>query len=204
MSTLLRPTGSLPPRVYWRRRLAVLVVLVAVVALAIALVSKLGGDDAPEKKAPGTPGAAATAAETPTPQATGKGGVPICVPETLTSSLEANGSDFAADTEPAFTVTMTNTSTSPCLVDVSAKTRAVTVTSGPARVWNSSDCAKSPDKGKTLLIGAGKSEATTLTWNRTRSEAGCPRKGVVAKAGTYRATAEVLGVASKEIVFVLK
>lgn len=204
MSTLLRPTGSLPPRVYWRRRLVVLIVLVVVVALAAALVSKLGGDDAEGPRKTPAPGAAATQTETPKPVATGKGGVPICVAETLTASLEANGSEFAADTEPAFTVTMTNTSTSPCLVDVSAKTRAVTVTSGPARVWNSSDCVKSPEKGKTLLVGAGKSEATTLTWDRTRSEAGCPRTGVVAKAGTYRATAEVLGVASKEVVFVLK
>ncbi|QIK82559.1 hypothetical protein [Sanguibacter sp. HDW7] len=196
MSTLLRPTGSLPPRVYWRRRLVVLVVLVAVVALAVVVVQKIGdGPSTPKDK----PAAGATSSPSETPSA----GVPICTKDVLATKLEANGSEFAAGAEPAFTVTMTNTSKVPCLVDVSHETRVVTVTSGPARVWGSGDCVKS-SKPKTLLVGAGKSEASTLTWDRTRSEEGCPRTGVVAKAGTYKATATVLGAASKEISFVLK
>lgn len=198
MSTLLRPTGSLPSRVYWRRRIVVLAVLVIVVVLGVVLVQKVGGSGDAKAPAPGASGGTAT---TPTP--TGTAGVPICTKDMLATTLEANGTEFAAGSEPAFTVTMTNSSETPCLVDVSAETRVVTVTSGPARVWGSGDCVKS-SKPKTLLVGAGKSEASTLTWDRTRSEEGCPRKGVEAKAGTYRATASVLGVASKEIVFRLK
>lgn len=197
MSTLLRPTGSLPSRVYWRRRLVVLVVLVAVVALAVVVVQKIGDGPADPTDKP------AAGATTPTPTVTPSAGVPICTKDVLATKLEANGTEFAAGAEPAFTVTMTNTSKVACLVDVSHETRVVTVTSGPARVWGSGDCVKK-SKPKTLLVGAGKSEASTLTWDRTRSEEGCPRTGVVAKAGTYRATATVLGAASKEISFVLK
>lgn len=200
MSTLLRPTGSLPSRVYWRRRIVVLAVLVIVVVLGVVLVQKVGGSGDAKAPAPGASGGTST---TPTPTPTGTAGVPICTKDMLATTLEANGTEFAAGSEPAFTVTMTNSSETPCLVDVSAETRVVTVTSGPARVWGSSDCAAKA-KPKTLLVGAGRSEASTLTWDRTRSEKGCPRKGVEAKAGTYRASATVLGVASKEIVFRLK
>ena len=198
MSTLLRPAGSLPPGVYWRRRLVLVAVLVLVVVLAVVAVGKLGGGD--DDATPGAePGAGAST--TPTPSAST--GVPLCSKDTLSAALEVNGSEFAAGVEPAFTVTMTNTSDVACLVDVSHETRSVTVTSGPARVWGSGDCVTSTT-ATTLLIGAGKSEASTLTWDRSRSEEGCPRTGVVAKAGTYRATADVLGASSKEVVFVLK
>lgn len=200
MSTLLRPTGSLPSRVYWRRRVVVLAVLVLVVVLGVLVVQKLGGSGDAKAPAPGASGGTST---TPTPTPTGTAGVPICTEDMLTTKLEANGSEFAPGSEPAFTVTMTNSSATPCLVDVSPETRVITVTSGPARVWGSSDCAAKA-KPKTLLVGAGKSEASTLTWDRTRSEEGCPRTGVVAKPGTYRATATVLGAASEEIAFVLR
>ena len=56
-------------------------------------------------------------------------------------------------------------------------------------------------KARTLLLGAGASEAPTLTWHRTRSEEGWPREGVVAKLGTYRATSTVLGATTDEVVF---
>jgi len=197
MSTLLRPTGSLPSRVYWRRRLVLVAVVVLVVVLgAVAVKGLASGSDADGGPAPGP-------TTTATPTASGTAGVPLCTDDALTTSLEVNGSDFAAGVEPAFTVTMTNTSDVACLVDVSPETRTVTVTSGPARVWGSGDCVTST-ASKTLLIGAGKSEASTLTWDRTRSEEGCPRTGVVAKAGTYRATADVLGAQSQEVVFRLK
>lgn len=215
MSTLLRPTGSLPSRVYWRRRVVVLAVLVLVVVLGVLVVQRLGGPDDAGTPVPGASGDVPTATPTgkttakptseasATPTQAGTAGVPICTKDMLTTKLEANGSEFAPGSEPAFTVTMTNSSATPCLVDVSPETRVITVTSGPARVWGSSDCAAKA-KPKTLLVGAGKSEASTLTWDRTRSEEGCPRTGVVAKPGTYRATATVLGVASEEIAFVLR
>ena len=54
MSSVIRPSGPLPPRVYWLRRLALLVV---VVLLLYALLQLLGGEQAPA--AGGEPGPSA-------------------------------------------------------------------------------------------------------------------------------------------------
>lgn len=43
MSSVIRPVGPLPPRVYWVRRLVLIGVVVVVVALVAALVSKVAG-----------------------------------------------------------------------------------------------------------------------------------------------------------------
>lgn len=55
MSSVVRPSGPLPPRVYWVRRLALLIVVVLVV---YALLQLLGGERAPA--AGGQPGPATT------------------------------------------------------------------------------------------------------------------------------------------------
>ena len=83
----------------------------------------------------------------------------------------------------------------------SNKTRELVIVSGPARIWGSADCVD--PKPRMLLLAAGQSDAASLTWKRVRSEPGCPTKGVEAKAGTYRATASILGKTSDEVVLVL-
>ena len=59
MSTVIRPVGPLPPRVYWVRRILLIAAVVVVVALVAAAVSKIAGagDASPAKP---TPSAAAT------------------------------------------------------------------------------------------------------------------------------------------------
>ena len=54
MSTVIRPVGPLPPRVYWVRRILLIAAVVVVVALVAAAVSKIAGagDASPAKPTP--------------------------------------------------------------------------------------------------------------------------------------------------------
>ena len=51
---MLRPVGSLPPRVYWRRRAVLLAVLVAVILLVALTVHALGSSGTEAKAGPST------------------------------------------------------------------------------------------------------------------------------------------------------
>ncbi|NKX92386.1 hypothetical protein HF995_03710 [Sanguibacter hominis ATCC BAA-789] len=225
MSTVIRPVGPLPPRVYWVRRLLLIAAVVVVVALVAAAVSKIAGaGDAPTAKP--TVSAAATepsgsggkdgqpaggtdekpadqSAEEPVKdgaESGGSGDVPACAQEDVGITLSADGETFQGR-NVKFALEVTNTSDRSCLIDVTDKTRELVIVSGPARIWGSADCVD--PKPRMLLLAAGQSDTASLTWKRVRSEPGCPTKGVEAKAGTYRATASILGKTSDEVVLVL-
>ena len=115
--------------------------------------------------------------------------------------VECDLADLKGLVDVKFALEVTNTSDRSCLIDVTDKTRELVIVSGPARIWGSADCVD--PKPRMLLLAAGQSDAASLTWKRVRSEPGCPTKGVEAKAGTYRATASILGKTSDEVVLVL-
>jgi hypothetical protein len=71
MSNVVSPRGPLPPRVYWRRRLVTLAVLVGIVLL---LGRVFGGDDteAAADREPSAPAPSASASPSPKPTASGE------------------------------------------------------------------------------------------------------------------------------------
>lgn len=242
MSTVLRPVGPQPAKVYWVRRavvVAALVVALVVLGLVISAVARaISGDDGnsgaasptpPAATAPAAPATsdapadapadaeaaadadAAAAGDAPKPDgaeaedpakaaAAATGDIPACEGADMSVLLAADGSTFKKRAV-TFSLEVKNASDRSCLVDVTDKTRELVITSGPARVWSSADCVK--PKPRMLLLAAGQSASSTLTWERVRSEPGCPSKDVEAKPGTYRATLSLLGVTSEELVFVL-
>ncbi len=196
MSNLLRPVGPLSPRVYWARRLAVLVLALLVVIVTATIVVKVAGGSDSQVGA----GAKKGSGKDSKP---GSSGTPVdCTKEDLGLTLSANGSTFAAGQEPTFSVEVSNVSETPCSVDVNAKTLSIDVVSGKDEIWSSSFCAKA--KPELLLIGGDDVHAVATVWDRMRNDKECSSKAkVAAKPGTYRATANLRGSKSQELVFTL-
>lgn len=195
MSTVLRPVGPQPPRVYWVRRLAVLVVLVLVVVLVVWALGSRGG----ETPAPG--GDDTEPAPTETAEAGGPPG--SCEAADLTVTLAADARAYAADAEPTMSLTVTNTSEEPCTVDLGSGNAVVTVVSGSDRIWSDADCREEPAEALRLL-DAGGTEVVGVPWSRERSDAACSDDLPAPRPGTYTATATVLGAESKPLVFELR
>lgn len=199
MSSLLHPVGPQPPRVYWRRRLAVVVGLVVVLALVVTLVAVvlprlLGGDDTKTGAAPGASAPASTPAASSEPVA--------CTAAQLGVAVTADAASYAAGVLPAFAVTITNTSSASCTVDAGEAQRELLITSGSDRIWSSKDCPAEPASRLLLLQGGGR-DAQTISWQRIRSGEGCAQGLPAPRPGTYNAVVSIAGVTSAPAVFTL-
>ncbi len=199
MSSVVHPVGKRPPRVYWIRRVVVLLLFLAVVAavvvlgsLAVRFVSGLGGEDA---------AAATVPSESPTTPA-GPDGPAACGPTDLELGLAADATSYPAEATPAFTLSVTNVGASSCTFDASAANREVVVTSGSDRIWSSADC-RGETAEELLLLAAGAGSPTTVAWDRQRSAEGCPSDLPAPRPGTYQATATVAGVTLPPVAFTL-
>jgi len=216
---VVRPSGPLPSGVYWRRRLVVLGVPLAVLALLVWLVAGRGSSGAQADPGTSTSPKATTAAHTssdggssavgssdgarpsPSPTPSKSGAVADCAVGALTVSVAPDAATYAPGVSPAFTVTITNIGTQACLVDAGDAHRAVVVSSGKDRVWASQDCAKPATSSRVLLLAAGSKDAQRVVWNRVRSAAGCPAKLPAPKVGSYKVAFSVGDVTAKAAKF---
>lgn len=196
---VLRPEGSLPPRVYWIRRAVVLVVVVAVVVLAVLGVRALltgGGDD----EAAALP---TTTTESPAPEDDDTDpGTPACAPADLQVEMAADATAYPADALPTFTIRLTNAGDAACLVDAGEAQRQILVTSGSDRIWASTDCAAGDPLQ--LLLAPGQADERQVQWDRVRSVEGCATGQAEALPGTYQAVLTLAGVSAEPVVFGLE
>ncbi|GIG23509.1 hypothetical protein Cch01nite_42330 [Cellulomonas chitinilytica] len=195
-----RPGGRLPARVYWVRRFVVLGIPLLLVVLVVWLVAGRGsGADTPAA-ASDTTSTAPTASQTPTSTT---GGILACTPDHLALTVAAAAESFPAGVNPAFTVTIANTGSEPCLVDAGEAQRQIVITSGEDRVWSNQDCVATGTETRSLLLSPGPdgADAQQLAWNRVRSAAGCPDGLPAPGAGTYSIAFGVAGAAAPPVVF---
>ena len=195
---VLRPAGSLPARVYWVRRVVVLVAVVAVVLVAVWVVPFVAGKVGDLFS--GAKGAAS--APTTTTSAAAVGPQP-CAAEALGLTLAADGASYPASALPTLTVTLVNNGLASCVVDAGDAQREIVIMSGTDRIWSSRDCAAGTALTRELLLARGAPDTTTVQWQRKRSAAGCPAGQPAALKGTYSATLTLAGVSSQAAVFVL-
>ncbi|MFH5821971.1 hypothetical protein [Georgenia sp. AZ-5] len=164
-----------------RRRIVALLILLAVAALVVwgvsAAVRALVGDRE-----------IAVAEATPTP--TGPTDPGPCEPRDLEADLTPAASGTGQPV--TFTLTLTNDGAAACLTDAGRGSLVVTVRSGSDRVWSSADCVGEAAP-RELLLDTGDSTETKLTWNGSRSAAGCAGGQGAAREGTYRAEATLDG-----------
>ncbi len=217
MSTVLHPVGPRRARVYWVRRLLVLVVLAALVLVATTAVSWVrgrgaeAGAAAAEATDPGTRAAADRAGDDDRNADDAAGDAPErspatpvdCRPEALQLTLTSGDVEYEETQSPVLTATVTNIGDVACTVDAGDATREVLITSGDDRIWSTKDCATPETASRQLLLDAGAADAVPIEWTRVRSAEGCPADLPAPQAGTYQAVATLGGTSSQTVVFIL-
>ncbi|MDD9152078.1 hypothetical protein PUY80_05760 [Plantibacter flavus] len=214
MSSLTNPRGPERPAVYWRRRLIVFGVLLAVIVLVIVLIVRLASGPGTENTAATpTPSPTATPAPTPAPEAsttapideaatTDPGSAAACTADQIRVEAVVNGTSFAADELPQLSLSVTNTGSAACTMNAGTSQQVFTVSSGDEPYWTSTDCQTAPSDQQVLLEpGKTVSSNPPITWDRTRSAPDTcdqPRDPVPAGGASYHLNTSIGGFASAD------
>ncbi|WP_300767042.1 hypothetical protein [uncultured Bifidobacterium sp.] len=191
-------------RVYLRRRivagLAVATVLAVVVfsvvswARGIAAVVGLikGTDVSVSRSAVPTPSASASAVD--------------CGSSDVSLSLTAKSQTLSVGGSVDFVVSATHKGSRNCLIDMSASSQVLTITSGNDVVWTSASCESDSNY---LLLATGDKTSLTITWNADRTGSTCVDDDDLPRVsrGTYVAKVamkEDSGVASDPVTVVVQ
>ncbi|TQN37712.1 hypothetical protein FHU33_4376 [Blastococcus colisei] len=202
------PVGELPARVYWRRRVVVLVVLLALLGglgwLAFSLLSARGGGDAaasdryeavPEPAlARVVPSLAAVATPDPPPVAEAAAEPQVAAPEPLAGgpctddmiALEVRTpGSVPVGSKPTFEIAVANVSAVPCVRALDKGLQEIVmVDSAGNRVWGSNDCF--PEASSDLrTLGPGEVVTIPLVWGGLTSEPTCSAPRVNPAPGSY-------------------
>jgi hypothetical protein len=181
----LHPIGPLPASVYWRRRLVLLAVLVA---LVVVLKSCVGGGEAPKRTSAGptaTPSRSSAARPSPTATRTPARTGPVsCTDAMLRLTVTSDAKTYPVGSSPRFVLRVANTSDQSCRRDLGGKPLELRVYSGEDRIWSSDDCGDTTTSS-VQTIAAHSYLETTMTWPGTRSRPGCSGDRSKAQPGTY-------------------
>ncbi|WP_378145079.1 hypothetical protein ACFJGV_16405 [Cnuibacter sp. UC19_7] len=227
MSTLRNPVGPLPKKVYLRRRLTVLAVLIALIAIVVLVIVRPGSGDGPPAAA-GTPTPApsaaaedqsaaeaaaaadhATAAPTdadaspsasPSPAVVEASSPVACDPSMLTITPITDSSSYSDGAQPQLSFSMTNTGSVSCTINAGTSQQKYTITSGSDTYWTSTDCQVGPSDTMALLEPGQTVTSAPFAWDRTRSTpetCGIAREAVPAGGASYHVHVDVAGIPSK-------
>jgi len=188
---VLHPVGPLEPRVYWTRRIVLLLAIVVVLVLVVAY--SCSGDGT-TKTAGNTP----TSSPTSTPTSTASAGAPAaCTKDDLTVAASTDATTYPAGVLPHLAATIRTTGTTPCRLSASALDWEIV--SGSDTIYTTAGCP--PASRATFLVRPNHPAGLSRIWDRHRSVAGCATPGASADPGTYQLHVSVLGVRSGVAVF---
>ncbi len=135
------------------------------------------------------------APKTPAPPAT-----PPCAASAIKVTATADHTLYPSGVNARFVLTVTNTGTVACRLDVGTANRSFVVTSGTDRIWSSADCTKTLPN--VAVFKAGDSVSYSHTWTRQRSTTGgCAAAGTGARPGTYKLIAHLGETVTGQVVF---
>ena len=204
---MLHPVGKLPAAVYWRRRVLVLAVLLAVVGGAAWLGSTLltGRDSAggassatasrpvpalervvPSLRAVATPTPpllpSAAAASAPAPAGPVAGGP--CTDDMLGLEVGTPGS-AAVGSKPTFELLVANISAVPCVRSLNKDLQELQLFDASGnRIWGSNDCFPEASSDPRTLA-PGEVVSIPLVWAGLSSEPGCTAERGTPAPGNY-------------------
>jgi hypothetical protein len=201
------PVGELPARVYWRRRVVVLVVLLALLGaggwLAFTLLAGRDGDasgsDAsrpvaepalervvPSLSAVATPDPPPVAEPAPEPQVAAPAPVAggPCTDDMLSLEVRTPGT-AAVGSKPTFELAVANVSPVPCVRALDKGLQEIVMFDGAGnRIWGSNDCF--PEASSDLrTLAPGEVVALPLVWGGLTSEPTCTAARAAPAAGAY-------------------
>ncbi|MFC4222576.1 hypothetical protein [Lysinibacter cavernae] len=191
MSTIKNPVGPESRRVYARRRLVVLLGLVAVIAVIVLIIVRPGAGDAKPVAAP-TPDASA-GVETPA--------VEPCAPGAVVVLPVVDKTSYQEGENPQLSMTISNSGTTPCTVNAGTSQMVLTVMSGDEVYWTSTDCQTAAQDTEVTFEPSDPKKTAPISWDRTRSAPDTcdlpDRESVPAGGATYRLTVSLGGVETK-------
>ncbi|MCY7412233.1 MAG: hypothetical protein LH471_04245 [Salinibacterium sp.] len=177
MSTFRNPVGPQPSSVYWRRRLVLLLGLIAVIiAIVLIVVRPGGGTGTPAPTRSPTPAAATAVAE-------------ACDPAKITVEGVVDATDYDPGVNPMMALVVKSTALEPCTIDAGSDVQEFRITSGDELIWTSKDCPVSTEARVQVLKPGVPVSTTPIPWDRTRSAVdtcGTERAQVIAEGATYR------------------
>lgn len=200
-------SGKLPAHVYRRRRYALLVASLVVIALlvlgVVGIVKGLGGGDEKDPVAEETPSASETTAA-PVPDEKAASGK--CPEEQVGLKAKVNKKSFKEDAKPKFEMVIENNHTATCLIEVGTKDQEFLVEKNGDVVWSSKFCAADEDENAEVSTEfAPESEKTAqFEWNRVQVDKNCNRTNQEFGAGDYELIVKLGDEESKPAKFKLE
>jgi hypothetical protein len=191
MSTFRNPVGPQPSRVYWRRRLLVGLVLLAIIVIVILIVTKPGANPDPASKPDTT---SSSPSGSPTADTVNPGDAVECDPAKVTVEASTDSTSYDAGVNPVLSFTLKSLMTEPCSIAAGSDVQEFKITSGDELIWTSKDCQTDPVAAKTVLAPGVPKAGPTLTWDRTRSSVDTcdsARDPVIAEGASYHLTVTV-------------
>lgn len=193
MSTIRNPVGPLPPQVYWRRRIMVGIVALAVLLIIVLIIVRPGSGEPADQPTPSP-----TITETGVPGANGgeatDGEVAACSASQVTVTPVTDSNSYPADQQPLLSLTLLNTGTTACSIQAGSDVQSYVITSGDDRIWASTDCQEPGVAAEATLEPGEPLSTTPFAWSRTRSSAddcSAERDPVIAGGATYRLSVSV-------------
>lgn len=208
MSSLRHPVGPQPPQVYWRRRLVVGLGLLAVIVIIVLIIVRPGGESARSTDPSPSDAASPTASEPATEGAADPANPNACTADQVQVTAVTDANSYPTEQQPLLSLTLENTSSSPCIATVGTDVQEYVITSGSDRIWSSKDCQSNPVPAEVTLQPGEPLSTTPFAWQRVRSESGgvCEgeRPAVIAGGATYRLMVSIGGFTSEAKPFILQ
>lgn len=193
MSTVRNPVGPQPPSVYWRRRLLVLLGLIAVIVIIVLIVVRPGAENTGNE----TPAPTAEPSETAVSGEEGE----ACNPAVIQIEPITDSASYAAGVQPLISMSITNTGSVACTLDVGTSEQVYYIVSGSDPIWNSRDCQQGGEAFEQLLEPNTPLTTQPFGWDRTRSApdtCASSRPEVIAGGATYRLSVALGAIESAE------
>ena len=193
MDGLTHPVGDQPAAVYWKRRAFVVAGIVVLALFLWWAISSLGGNSS-------TPGASTSPDPTGSvsPDATAAADPSRACSDADFTAATAVPAQVSGSKKATFTVTLTSTASTPCVVDASKGSKLV-IKSGSDTWFDSSKCsAYVTFDAEPFMLDAGATHELKTSWNYGRDDKGCSADLQKATKGFYWATATVANVAAEK------
>ena len=185
--------GRQPASVYRRRRLVVGVAFLAVVVVVVLLIwgvaSGAGSGSDPDDE--GSPSSSDSPNPSDTPDADGS---TPCDPAVIVLTPVTDKTEYQAGENPMISMTIVNSGTSACTLNVGTDAQYYSIVSGDDPIWNSRDCQQDPAPLEQVLQPGVELTTTPFPWDRTRSSTdtcASDRPQVDAGGATYRLSVEL-------------
>ncbi|KXZ60716.1 hypothetical protein Mlaev_01260 [Microbacterium laevaniformans] len=169
----------------------------AVPASSPSVTTPVASASTPPASAAPAEASAAPVAPNPTSDASGTAPtVAACSTAAISVQAVTDQDVYSAGELPKLSITLSNTSGAPCLINVGTATQSFVITSGTDTWWRSTDCqSESSDQVVQLAAGQTVSSVTPLQWDRTRSSVDtCGSSRPQASPGYYHLSVSIGGI----------